>query len=247
MTPKPASFAAPGARARSRAKPRSSRSKRRRPGWQLILGVSLMTAVELAAVAGWLEIKKARTQQAHAVPSGTVKPDPPSSELVAAPPQPDNPADAYAREGDALLNLDPVTAAEKYRAAATMGSAAGQNGLAFMYITGSGGVQRDEKEALTWFRKAADQGFVPAIGNIGTMYANGSGGLAKDEREALKWIRKAAERGDVAAQGNLGFMYVNGRAGLPKDDVEGVRWLRKAALQGNADARAYLASRHVDW
>ena len=89
----------------------------------------------------------------------------------------------------------------------------------------SGGISKDEVEAVKWFRKAAEQGHAQAQRYLGVAYANGWG-ASKDEVEAVKWTRKAAEQGHPIAQNNLGLMYDKGE-GVPENDVEAVKWFRE--------------------
>jgi TPR repeat protein len=103
-----------------------------------------------------------------------------------------------------------------------------QKGYSFAY--GTGGVAKDEREAVKWYRLAADQGHVRAQFYLGVCYYSGAG-VAKDEREAVKWYRLAAEQGDFGAQFNLSTRYAKG-IGVAKDEREAVKWLRLAADQG---------------
>ncbi|MDR1923824.1 MAG: sel1 repeat family protein [Planctomycetaceae bacterium] len=100
------------------------------------------------------------------------------------------------------------------------------------------GVDKDEKEAVTWWRKAAEQNYAAAQYWLGYCYAHGTG-VSKDEKEAVTWVRKAAEQNYAAAQFNLGGCYAFG-TGVSKDEKEAVTWVRKAAEQNYVAAQFRL-------
>lgn len=67
---------------------------------------------------------------------------------------------------------------------------------------GGNGVDKDEKEAVTWFVKSAEQGHAEAQYFLGLIYIIGKC-VDKDKKEALKWFRKAAEQGHAKAKEDL--------------------------------------------
>jgi|HubBroStandDraft_6_1064221.scaffolds.fasta_scaffold05695_6 TPR repeat protein len=108
------------------------------------------------------------------------------------------------------------------------------------YLSGTGLVPKDYKEAMRWYRTAADQGSAPAQFSVGAMYNFGYG-VKLDYAEALRWYRKSAEQGYTAAFVNLGSMYTQGQ-GVPPDYAEGLQWFLKAADQGFVDAQNVAGS-----
>src|SRR6202035_2845364 len=108
------------------------------------------------------------------------------------------------------------------------------------YAKGSGGVQKDEREAVRLYRLAADRGSSKAQSALAFFYEQGLGGLDKDENEAARRYRLAADQGDARGQHNLAVYYENGRGGLTKNPGEAARLYRLAAEQGDAHAQYAL-------
>ena len=113
------------------------------------------------------------------------------------------------------------------RTKAEKGVSWAQNHLGVLYRNGSGGVVKNELEAVKWFRMAADQGNISAEKHLGMIYLNGRGAIKPDAAEAIKWFSKAAEKGDMYAEYNLGNAYH-----LAKDDVSAKKWWDIAAERG---------------
>jgi TPR repeat protein len=84
-----------------------------------------------------------------------------------------------------------------FKVAADQGDAGGQDNLGICYLTGRGGLPKDEREAARLFKLAADQGNAQAQANLGTFYRDGRGGLPKDEREADRLFKLAADQGNT--------------------------------------------------
>jgi hypothetical protein len=124
------------------------------------------------------------------------------------------------------------------------GSCFGQYVVGMCYHVGSGGVARDDAEAVRLFGLAAAHGDTSAQYNLGLMFENGEG-VAQDYAEAIRWYRFAAAQGHVHAQFNLGYMFELGR-GVAQDDAEAVRLYRLAAEQGHAYAQVYLGDMFED-
>jgi hypothetical protein len=108
----------------------------------------------------------------------------------------------------------------------------------YAFSTGTGGVVKDEREAVKWYRLAADQGDADAQCRLGECYRDGTG-VPNDEREAVKWFRMAADKGHARTQFNLGWCYEYG-IGVEKDEREVVKWYRLAATQGHVRAQFNL-------
>src|SRR4030095_14251344 len=81
------------------------------------------------------------------------------------------------------------------------------------YEKGSGGAQKDEREAARLYRLAADRGSAKAQSSLGFLYEHGLGGLDKDENEAARRYKLAADQGDARGQHNLAVFYEDGRGG----------------------------------
>jgi TPR repeat protein len=112
--------------------------------------------------------------------------------------------------------------------------------LAYNYRYGSGGQQKDEREAARLYRLAADQGNAEAQAMLGLFYEQGRGGLSKDAREAARLYRLAADQGNAWGQGYLATFYRDGLGGVTKDEREAARLYRLAADQGNAWGQSML-------
>ncbi|MFA5904142.1 MAG: tetratricopeptide repeat protein [Desulfobacula sp.] len=116
--------------------------------------------------------------------------------------------------------------------------------LGLKYLNGSGGVVRDDREALRLFKLAADKGNSHAMNNIGYMYENGRG-VSKDPGQAVIWYRKAADKGHVGAQGRLADMYRFG-IGIAVDYPQAIIWYTKAAQNGSLNAQYGLAYMYMN-
>lgn len=130
------------------------------------------------------------------------------------------------------------------RKAADAGHPLAQSGLGYAYVNGSGGLVKDEKEALRLFRLSAEQGNSYGQSNLGMMYLNGWG-VSKDYLEATSFIKKSVEQGNSYAQSNLGVMYQNGW-GVEKNLIEAIRLFRLSAEQGNTEGQANLGYAYLN-
>jgi TPR repeat protein len=131
---------------------------------------------------------------------------------------------------------DIVAAVRDIRSAATAGYAPAQNAVGALYLSGRGGLEKNEAEAARHFALAAEQFDQSGQINLGMMYLRGAGGLPKDELEALRLFQLAAEQGSPAGMKNIGDLHINGRAGFAKDQVEALKWYRRAADLGHGDS-----------
>jgi hypothetical protein len=122
--------------------------------------------------------------------------------------------------------------------AAQRGNDGAQLLLAYEYLHGDSGLQKNEKQAVYWFEKAATLGNVAAQKTLGDLYEQGRG-VPKNMKLSADWRRKAAERGNTEAQLSLGKMYLAGD-GVPKDVQKAESWLKRAAIEGNAEAQFQL-------
>jgi len=123
-----------------------------------------------------------------------------------------------------------------YEKAAKAGNAKAMNNLGTLYFQGKG-VEKNEKEALSWFMKAAAQGVPESETNIGEMYKHGLG-VEKDRAKALSWFMKAASKGLAKAQ-YLAYAELFNME--PPDHKRALPLLQKAVAQGYGDAIFDLA------
>jgi TPR repeat protein len=127
-----------------------------------------------------------------------------------------------------------------YKLASDQGAPGAQANLAFFYESGSGGLTKDDTEALRLYKLAADKNYAAAQTNIGRFYETARGGLTKDEAAAARYYKLAADQGYAAAQFNLGRFAESGRGGLPQDNNEAARLYKLAADQGYQAAQKAL-------
>jgi len=120
------------------------------------------------------------------------------------------------------------------------GSAQAAANLALLYLSGRGGLPKNEVEAVRLSKVAAGQGNAQGQNGLGYLFQEGRGGLPKDDVEAARLFKLSADQGYPPAQNNLGRFYQAGRGGLPKDDREARRFYRLAADQGNAVGQVNL-------
>jgi len=120
------------------------------------------------------------------------------------------------------------------------GSAQAAANLALLYLSGRGGLPKNEVEAVRLSKVAAGQGNAQGQNGLGYLFQEGRGGLPKDDVEAARLFKLSADQGYPPAQNNLGRFYQAGRGGLPKDDREALRFYRLAADQGNAVGQVNL-------
>ena len=86
-------------------------------------------------------------------------------------------------------------ALQKFKRAASKGSAGAQFYLGVMHGLGEG-VAPDPAAELGWYRLAAEQGLAVAQFNLGNAYSSGQA-VAQDLAEAVRWYKLAAAQGDA--------------------------------------------------
>ena len=143
---------------------------------------------------------------------------------------------------EAWKRNDYQTGLREVRSAAEAGYAPAQSAAGWVFLTGSGGVAKNEQEAARLFKLAAAQNHPIGINNLGVMHARGIGGIEKNEAAAVQYYRQAAELGFPQAYKNLGDAYGSGRLGLPRDPSEALKNYLQARARGHADATAMVAT-----
>lgn len=127
---------------------------------------------------------------------------------------------------------------ERLRAEAEAGDVAAIDRLAYLYETGSHGVERDDAEATRLYGRAAALGDPLAQNFYGYRLFNGIG-AGRDTVAGLEWMERAAVQGDPRAAGNLGFLLTHGR-GVERDYARAAYWLERAADGGVPTAMSLL-------
>jgi TPR repeat protein len=126
--------------------------------------------------------------------------------------------------------------------AADSGDVSAIANLGFMYVKGIG-IEKNEKEGVSWYRKAAEKGHLTSQFNLGVMYAKGRG-VEQNYVEALKWYLMAAEQGDITAQTTVAMMYAKG-IGCDKNNEEALYWYHQAASKNNTNAQYNLGNMYA--
>lgn len=91
------------------------------------------------------------------------------------------------------------------RKAADAGDAQGMANLGFMYMTGRGGLPKDDVQGVNWSHKAADAGSATGMNNLGFLYMTGRGGLPKDDAQAAKLVPQSDRSGCRGRHEQFGF------------------------------------------
>lgn len=148
-----------------------------------------------------------------------------SGDLIGALPLLKKSADAGHAPAQALYGYlldeadNDVEAVDYYRRAADQGNPDGALGLAGLYLSGDGGLDKDQLAARELLEKAASTGHVPAIISLSHYYVIGAG-VSESEKTpelALKWIQKAADNNDIPSLKRLETANREGGLGLPVD------------------------------
>lgn len=130
-----------------------------------------------------------------------------------------------------------------FRKAADQGVMEAQYEMGKLYQEGSGLVEQDPDEAMTWYLKAVEQGYPPASVAIGSLHESGQGGRIPEKNRnysgAMDWYLKAASQGDVQAHYELGRMFDDG-VGVVQDDLKAKQWYTQAAGRGHYSAKKRL-------
>jgi TPR repeat protein len=145
-------------------------------------------------------------------------------------------ARAFVKKGDYTEAL------RWFERSASMGNAAGMNGLGYLYERGYG-VTEDFAKARDLWEKATAQGNAQAMTTVGSLYFYGHG-VSQDYTKARERYEKAAEKGNSLAMTFLGGLYRHGK-GVPQDYAKALDWFDEAAKKGNAQAMYSLGALYL--
>ncbi|QQZ28752.1 sel1 repeat family protein [Thiothrix subterranea] len=118
------------------------------------------------------------------------------------------------------------------KTAAAQGDAGAMFELGMGYM-GTGMVEEDYKQGMSWLTKSAEKGDVLAQSTLGNLYLSdkipvkGAQNHVQDFSKARYWFEKGAEKNDGMSQLGLATIYSKG-LGVAKDDKIASEWLRKA-------------------
>lgn len=99
-------------------------------------------------------------------------------------------------------------------------------------------VPRDVDAALIYLTPLAENGSARAQYLLGLAYAEGAG-VPCDYPKSVKLLQQAADQGLINAQEEIGICYARGQ-GLPQNDTTAITLLRQAADRGGEKARSFL-------
>lgn len=111
--------------------------------------------------------------------------------------------------------------------------------VAYRYLDGKGGAEKNRLLAMRHLRIAAEGGQVAAMTRLAFIYDAGEG-VEKDRKKALKYFLKAATAGDEAACHRLGMIYLEGDGAI-KDYETAVKWFKVSADVGSIRTKKQLA------
>ena len=75
--------------------------------------------------------------------------------------------------------------------------------LGTAYLSGEGGLAKNERKAVELYQKAADLGDSEGTADLGYMYEHGAGGLTVDRDKAIELYRKSDQLGSTYAADQL--------------------------------------------
>lgn len=148
-----------------------------------------------------------------------------------------------AADWQAMVEGEPLAAAQWMQHSADLGSADAQIGLGQWLLDGHG-VARNPAQALAWFLKAAAQGHAMGMNMAGRCFDNGWG-TAVDHFAAANWFRQAAHKGLVAGMYNYANLLAAGK-GVAQDHAAALHWYRQAADQGHVKSMTKMGHYYED-
>jgi len=133
-----------------------------------------------------------------------------------------------------------------YRKAAALSEPASMYKLAMLLLEGTMGVQKNEREGITWLKRAAavaDEVHPESLHELAACYEKPAGmpGIIPDEGYAWELYAEAAGLGYAPSQYKLGHCYEHSSLGQEFDSKRSIYWYTKAAEQGDAEAELALS------
>ena len=117
--------------------------------------------------------------------------------------------------------------------------------LAWLYLGGGEGLDKNVDEAMRYMRLAASKADRRALDILGDCCRRGVMGFEKDFSAAIVYYKRAAEAGSESAMMRLADIFREGE-GAVKDCTEAVKWYRKAADQGCDEAQYWMGTMYRD-
>ena len=109
--------------------------------------------------------------------------------------------------------------------------------LAYVYLFGESGVEKDEQKAFRYYSIAAEKNDVIALNNLGSLYYSGIG-TKKNIAEATRLFEKATQLGNYESGVNLAFIYLTQNSTLDASQRSTiVRLFNQAAEADNITAQ----------
>jgi TPR repeat protein len=137
-----------------------------------------------------------------------------------------------------FLPQDVNKAIELFRILAEKGYPLALKEMAYAYINGTGGLQKNEAEAFKYSLKSAEQGNESAQLLIGYFYETGTG-VSKNPFEAFRWYQAAVEQEYAPAFVKLARCYHIG-IGTEKSLIDAAKWSQKSADKNEPDGLGFL-------
>lgn len=136
--------------------------------------------------------------------------------------------------------VDMDAARQSYAVAAKGGDARAMAELGMMYSQGTGGLTKNDAEALRLWKASAAKGDSSAAYALGLANINGMLGLTPNPKEGLRLVKSSAENGDLNGM-SLYAAVLNEGAIVPKDLAGAVRYARAAAEAGDGYGQSMMA------
>ena len=117
---------------------------------------------------------------------------------------------------------------EELKKKANSGDGVAMRRLGNMYCSGSHGLQKDLKVAVTWYKKSHEQGNATGTAHLGDFICKGLGGEATCHITGIMYISTAAGQKSKIAAFYLGMAMADGLYGLTVKKEEAIYWLERA-------------------
>jgi len=126
----------------------------------------------------------------------------------------------------ALGGSNMVKSKENLKKIAQSGDVASLFQLGRNYLNGTGGFDKDLRQAERYLREASNKGHADANLPLGKLLLE-----LKDNEEAFEFIKLSAEKGSAEGQCELGILFAYGH-GCARDETKASRWLSRAKQKG---------------